>query len=394
MCIVCLMVWCSETGKYLSFKKERVCSFFTRNNIGISTHVILKIEIKDGSYSSEEILHLNSELEPESNCKYILTKPEYSLKIYINAYARMFLKTEKNKVVFPVSSELPVSHVLSSLENYFPIFPYFDGFALYRHLKLENSTSLQKVEMHKKAAEVGPVMHLQPSNPFGMSRQFPSAFSNEFYQLKNLNSTTVFAKKYIVSIYGHFLFACKKGTDGSLGYTLEITEDLIAYPQIVGSKVFAIIEQNGTKWSLFNKDADAVRTLLYYIERAPRYLPRETEAIAETAESWEKKCDNVRDIVTYNISSSSLPTASVLFPRSIPKLKDEINKEQSAEFLIRKLESHVQRSIWDNVNIEFLVYLLSMQGISLASEIHEEIREYSLHRKRILRKIKEIEDSL
>ncbi|KAI5160020.1 hypothetical protein NEAUS03_0800 [Nematocida ausubeli] len=388
------MVWCVETEKYLEFKKERVCTFLARNNIGIATHVILKIQLKKGSYVSDEILHLSSQLDPETGCKYILTRPECTLYIYINLYAQSFLKSEKRKIVFLAANKLSVHHVLKSLEKYFPVFPYFSEFALYYRVRTPESTFLKKAEMHESASDAGPVLYLQPSHPLNLSRKFPAQFSSEFYQLKAINSSMVFAKKYIVGVFGHFLFAYKKGTDGALGYTLEITSDLVSYKQTVGTKVFAVIEHNGMRWSLYNKSTEAVESLLYCVSHAPRSLPRDTDIDTEVDEEWGQKCDAVREIVSYNISSSSFPQAAVLFPQSIPRIKDEVTESQSPQALVQKLQSHIQRSIWDNVNIEFLVYLLNMQGLPLALEIHEEIREYSMHRKRILKKIKEIEKSL
>ncbi|KAI5188968.1 hypothetical protein NEMIN01_0232 [Nematocida minor] len=388
------MVWCIQTGNYLEFSKESVCAFFTRNSIPISAHTIVKVHLKESAYSSEETLHLNSQLEPSPHKThiYILTKPEHTFSIDLNSYARDTLRTQQNKITLYTPSNLPVLSVISTLKKYFPSFHFFHYFSLYYRIKTPHGRSLKQAKPNETVCTMPSVLYLQPVNPFELARMQSPSFTGEFYQLKTLNSSTVFSKKYTVSIYGHFLFAVKKGSSSPLGQSLEVTADLIAYKQTVGNRSLAVIEQGGTRWSLYSRNSEAVESLLYYIEQTPKYQPREIGA--ETAKSWERKCHNVQNIISHNISSSSLPRAAVLFPQDVPMVREELNEIKSPGFLIRKLEAHIQRSIWDNVNIEFIVYLLHLQGFSLTAEIHQEIRDFSAHRKRILSKLKEMENAL
>lgn len=389
------MVWCVVTGKYLEFKKESVCSFLTRNNLSISKNAVVKISFKENSYASEEILNLNSYLEKSdrSSHMYILTRPECTLTVYLNEYAQSVLKTDQNKLSIYSPNTLPVLSVLNIIKQYFPAFRHMAYFSLYHCSKKHSNRNLEQAKLNIPVGSIPAAVYLQPTNLFEFSRTQNPSFTGEFYQLKALNSSTFFSKKYIVSIYSHFIFAIKKGSTSPLGQSLEITLDLVSYKQTVGNRTLAIIEQGGTRWSLFSKNSEEIDHLLYCIANTPKCHPR--EIYLESAKSWENKCQDVQRIISHNITSSSLPRADVLFPREIPMTKASLmDKEKDPISLIRKLESHIQRSIWDNVNIEFIVYLLQQKGISLTSEIHQEIRNFSSHRKSILNKLKEIEKTL
>ncbi|KAH9386290.1 uncharacterized protein NEMAJ01_1186 [Nematocida major] len=388
------MVWCIQTGKRLDFKEESVCAFFTRNNLSIPAHAIVKVFLKRCVYVSEEILHLNSQLDRYVNNShmYILTRPEHTAYVYVNAFARSILNTCGSRIPLHVPKDLPAAQALGALQLYFPAFQHFSCFSLYTREASSDRGTLRQVGAQEAVCSLGGAVYLQPTCPFETARKQPPLFVGEFYQLKTFNSSTMFAKKYVVSIYAHFLFAHKKGETSEHGQTLEMTHDLISYKQEVGSKCFAVIEQNGTRWSLHSKDSEAVSALLFHIKEAPRHFPREVEA--ETAKSWEKKCANVQSIISHNLTSSSLPQAAVLFPQDIPKVSEELGKTKPPGVLMEKLELHVQRSIWDNVNIEFIIYLLDLQGVPLTAEIYQEIREFSVHRKRILGKIKQMKGSL
>lgn len=388
------MVWCIKTAKQLEFQEETVCSFLTRNNLSISACAIVKVFLKNSIYESEEILHLNSLLEicDKNSYFYVLTSPARTFSVYLNAFAKHILKAEESKITLYIPNTLSASLLLRTLQKYFPVFKHFECFSLYYREKAEDRTFLKQIPANENVANIGLAAYLQPINPFELSRRLPPVFTAEFYQLSALNSSTLFSKKYVVSIYGHFLFAYKKGASDTVGQSIEMSSDVVAYKQEVGSKTLAIIEQSGTRWSLYSKNIERIDTLLYHIRQTPKYFPREIEL--ETAKSWKSKCSTVQNMISHNISSSSLPQASVLFPQDFPKISDELDQRKTPEFLIKKLKSHIQRSIWDNVNIEFIVYLLDLQGLPLATEIYQEIREFSAHRKRILGKLKEMEKTL
>lgn len=389
------MVWCVTTEKYLEFKKESVCAFLTRNNLSISTHAVIKISFKDGAYASEEILNLNSRLEANDKRSqiYILTKPECTFTVYLNEYARNMLRTSQNKLTIHSPNALSVLAALNIIKQYFPSFHHMPYFSLYYCSRKSPGMHLKQAKLNKPVEFLPSAVYLQPTNPFEFSRTLVPSFTGEFYQLKTLNSSTFFSKKYIVSIYSHFLFAIKKGSTSPLGQSLEITLDLISYKQIIGDRTLAIIEQGGTRWSLFSKNIDDIDRLLHFIGNTPKHHPR--DIYPDVAKNWENRCINVQEIISHNITSSSLPRADVLFPQEIPMVKEGLQgKEKDVAALIRKLESHIQRSIWDNVNIEFIVYLLQLKGFSLTDDIHQEIRNFSTHRKNILNKLKEVERSL
>ncbi|KAI5189747.1 hypothetical protein NECID01_0653 [Nematocida sp. AWRm77] len=379
---------CLKTEEYLSFERELVSSFLSRNNLSLTTHAVVKVVLHKDTYMALETLELGSYLEPACSSEhfYFLTEPEVSVDVCLNPYTKQMLRTEESRLSFFCAKHLSVSSIWTLLFRMFSASLKIKYFALYCTEDSAYGYSLKKAPLYQKL-RAGSVFYLQAEEPFVLAQTEPPIFSSSFLQLRSFNSPYLFAKSYKIDVFGHFLCATKSTRKNMPEHSLEITEDLRAYKQVVGTRVFAVVEQNGVRWSLHHKNPNEVEELLRAIAHAPRHKPR--LVTSSEKETWKKKCSALNGVLGKTFSNSSLHKVLTLFPSEMPN-SYQISHQEPPEVLIQKLAAHLQRSIWDNVTIEFIAYLLTLQNVPLSFELHREIRAFSVGRKKILAQLKQM----
>ncbi|KAI5181050.1 hypothetical protein NEOKW01_1291 [Nematocida sp. AWRm80] len=386
------MVWCIFTRKTIPHEDEIVSKFLKRNNYSLLNHIIIKITYHNEAYASEETLFLSSRLDKSISRreKYILTKSELKLNVYLNIFTRTFLETASRRIRLYLPETATVSMALDMLQEYFPGFKEFQLFSLYLVTCGKWEVSVAEIKKMALIKSVSLHLQLQPNDPFGLSKIKEPSFTEEFKHLKSFTSTQIFSDTYNICLYGHYLHAVKKGSTATFGNTIELTYTTKAYKQIVGNKTFAVVDKDGTRWALYSKTESKIESLLDSIYLAPRYNPYEIETDADNL--WRDYCNNIEDILSQKISQISLPNISSLLPHTLdPQCSDSL--ESTVPELFHKLRMQLQRSIWDNVNIEFILYLLQKQNIPKITDILKEVKEFSEHRKQILSQVNLLKES-
>lgn len=382
-------MWCLNRAAYLEFTRELVSSFLARHCLSLTAHAVVKVGRNANRGLAHEVLLLGAYLEPapQGEHLYFLTEPEVPVDVWLNPYTRQALETTTAKLSFFVSRSLTVPSLWLLLLQIFSGTPAIAHFALYAAEETIDGAVMKQAPPHWNIGGRARSLHLQVVSAFALETAAPPAFSNSFFQLRYFSSSLLFAKQYQIELFGHFLCATKHSRRASPACTLEITADLKVHQQVVGRRVFAVIEHNGAKWTLYHRNRAAVAELLAAIARAPRHQPRLVEPPEKRA--WQAKCAGLEELLQQNRSHSSLHQILALFPRELPRAA-QISDQEHPEALLRKLKSHLQRSIWDNVTIEFIVYLLSLQQVPLAADLQREIRAFAAGRKQILAQVKQM----
>ncbi|KAI5185517.1 hypothetical protein NEHOM01_0876 [Nematocida homosporus] len=380
------IVWSTVTGTQLHCKKESVATFLERHSLSLSTHAVVQITWSGTRLVGQRTLELDGLLGRVENAKtlrYLLVQPEHQLTICLNSYTREFLLADLNQLTFSCAKQTPISQVLRDLRHYFSPDLVESHFTLYTVESTALGRTLVEVKLGS-VAETYTNLQLQARDPFLLARTRQPQYVQSFYQLDTFNSSLLFATQYAISLYSHFILAQKKGGPDKYGQSLEITEDLRAFKQVFGKRHFLVIETPGTRWTFYSKSRPNTDQLLYEIKQAPRYKPREIEP--SKSNKIQRYCQSIETLLAKNNPSlSSLPLFSRIFPSELPT--DQM--AQDPVQLLHKLESYLQRSVWDNVNIEFILYLLVAQNILPIDGLQDEVRQFSTHRKQILSQLRD-----
>ncbi|OAG31552.1 hypothetical protein NEDG_00027 [Nematocida displodere] len=379
-------MWSVGTDRCFVFERETVGAFLTRNSLSVSKYLVGKVIYRAGKFFAHEVLLLDAYLAPPEASEhfYYLSELGPRVEVLLNRYTRQYLGTECAAVSFVLASGSFLSDVRSLLEHVFS--SQVGAFSFFSATETEWGPELARAS-EEAPIHLGSAYHLQATSPFRLACSTPPSFSGVFLQLDALNSLTLLAKRYSVRVYEQFILAVKEGEKKGTGQCIEITGDVRAFKQKVGSRTFAVIETHGTRWSLYAKAPGSLDRLLKTIAQAPRHQPRAIEGGGGGA--WSRHCTEVEALLRAPETSSSMVDLMKLFPNELPgtgSLCPTTNRE--AAVLLQKLDAHLQRSIWDNVTIEFIVYLLSAQSVSLVEGMHGEIREFSKHRKRLLSQLR------
>jgi len=307
--------------------------------------------------------------------------------ICINPYGRHVLGTSASFLSFFVPLSLSVAKLSAMVQKLFPGTSKIAFFSLFGAFQSDFGPTVKKFSLISEVKDLPPTLHLQAENPFELAKSNPPSFASAFLHLKYFNSSLMFSPKYNVEIFGHFIRAQKK-SQTDVEYVVEITEEAKTYTQKVGDRVFCVIEQHSAKWTLYSKTTSKIKELLNAIESAPRHKPRLIE-IAPKKQPRKTSFSNA--ILEESVSSASINRLCSLFPSDIPNL-ESLTDSTDPHALFKKVEMHLQRSIWDSVTTELLLCLLHEQKGVPVKHLSKDVKEFSAHLKRVLEKLKDTLD--
>ncbi|KAI5171692.1 hypothetical protein NEFER03_0997 [Nematocida sp. LUAm3] len=377
-------ILCGVTGNSFEFVEETVGEFLKRNDLETGSWIVVHLSYEEDLFKTQKVLELQDYLVPvriDSHAYYI-TQPEKEINIKINAYGRYFLQTEKKEFLLYCSKETSSRILLKILKKYLPKSKHFHEFFLYTAKNTEWGVSLRRLKTGE-AMEMHSTIFFQARDPFSIESLEVPSFNREFLYLPFYSTSISKAKVYTIMIHGHFIVAKKKNTK-IVELTMEITDDLRVFKQVLGNKEFAVLESLGVRWTLYSPKSLGVFDLFSSIANAPRYKHRDIEIDQYAA--IQSACTKAQKIMERSESVVSFPTLSSFLPEKIPRTN---TYEESSNALLARLEKYLQKSVWDNVNIEFILYLLAMRKIIQAESIHKEVREFGIHRKKILSQLRE-----